>query len=158
MKSVSFELPDSVFSALHKQPSEFVQEMRIAAAVKWYELGEISQRKAAEIAGLSCSEFMDALSRYKTASLSYVPDRLGSDIDTSSLSYVPDRLGSDIDSDSTAVASKSQLSLRQIAALPVEERHRLLVPFIAATAEDFLDPEFAEFPMLEVENCDRGND
>ena len=49
------QLPESVFAALRKDPDEFVQEMRIVAAVKWYELGEVSQGKAAEIAGLTRS-------------------------------------------------------------------------------------------------------
>jgi molecular chaperone DnaK (HSP70) len=48
MKTVSIELPESVFSALRKDPDEFAREMRIAAAVKWYEIGEISPGKAAE--------------------------------------------------------------------------------------------------------------
>ena len=43
MKTISIELPATVFSALRQTPDEFVQEMRIAAAVKWYELGQISQ-------------------------------------------------------------------------------------------------------------------
>jgi len=34
MKTVSIEFTDSVFSALTKEPDEFAQEMRIAAAVK----------------------------------------------------------------------------------------------------------------------------
>lgn len=45
MTTVSIQLPETVFSALRKNLHEFVQEMRIAAAVKWYELGEISLRK-----------------------------------------------------------------------------------------------------------------
>lgn len=40
------------------------RELRIAAAVKWYELGRVSQGRGAEIAGLSRMEFFDALSRY----------------------------------------------------------------------------------------------
>ena len=64
MITVPIQLPETVFSALRKNPKEFVEEMRIAAAVKWYELGEISQSKAAEIAGLTRAEFINALSRY----------------------------------------------------------------------------------------------
>ena len=39
-------------------------DMRLAAAVKWYELEMISQAKAAEIAGLSRAEFIRALERF----------------------------------------------------------------------------------------------
>ena len=52
MISITLNLPETVFSALRKTPDEFAQEMRIAAAVKWYELEQISQGKAAEIAGV----------------------------------------------------------------------------------------------------------
>jgi len=37
--------------------------MRLAAAVKWYKTEQVSQAKAAEIAGLSRTEFLAALSR-----------------------------------------------------------------------------------------------
>jgi hypothetical protein len=53
--------------------------MRIAAAVKWYELGQISQGKAAEIADCSRSEFIDALSRYRVdfmVSPQYIGERV----------------------------------------------------------------------------------
>jgi len=35
--------------------------MRVAAALLWYSQGELSQSKAAEIAGMSRAEFIDAL-------------------------------------------------------------------------------------------------
>ena len=76
MKAVSIELPDTVFSALRKTPDEFVKEMRIAAAVKWYELGEVSQGKAAEIAGLTRVEFINALSRFKVSPFQYTAEEL----------------------------------------------------------------------------------
>jgi predicted HTH domain antitoxin len=76
MQTVQIQLPDTVFSALRKAPDEFVQEMRVAAAVKWYELGEVSQGKAAEIAGLSRSDFIDALNRYKVSVFQYFPEEL----------------------------------------------------------------------------------
>ena len=50
--------------------------MRIAAAVKWYELGELSQDKAAEIAGLTRAEFLSALARFKVSPFQYGPEEL----------------------------------------------------------------------------------
>jgi predicted HTH domain antitoxin len=71
MTSITVHLPDTAFSALRKTPDEFGQEMRIAAAVKWYELEQISQGKAAEIAGLTRAEFIQALSRYQVSPFQY---------------------------------------------------------------------------------------
>ena len=48
----------------------------IAAAVKWYELGIVSQEKAAEIAGLSRADFISALNRLHVSPLQYSPEEL----------------------------------------------------------------------------------
>lgn len=61
---VMVELPENVFSSLRTSPEKFVQEMRLAAAVKWYEIGMISQSKASELAGVSRQAFLEALSRF----------------------------------------------------------------------------------------------
>jgi predicted HTH domain antitoxin len=63
MATLTIELPESAFSALRRSPQEFAKEMRIAAAVQWYAQQQISQEKAAEIAGLSRTEFLDELFR-----------------------------------------------------------------------------------------------
>ncbi|MBA3923801.1 MAG: UPF0175 family protein [Nostocaceae cyanobacterium] len=76
MRTVPIQLPETVFSALRKNPEEFVKEMRIAAAIKWYELGEISPAKAAEIAGLTRAEFINALSRYHVDFMQYTSQEL----------------------------------------------------------------------------------
>lgn len=52
MTSMTIELPETVFSALRKAPSEFVKEMRIEAATQWYAQQRISQEKGSEIAGI----------------------------------------------------------------------------------------------------------
>ena len=62
--SLTIDMPESVFSAIRKSPSEFAVEMRLAAAVKWYEMGVVSQEKAAEIAGLTRAEFIFSLARF----------------------------------------------------------------------------------------------
>lgn len=80
MQTVSIDLPDAIFAALRKSPAEFASEMRIAAAVKWYELGELSQGKAAEIAGLTRAEFIIALSRFKVSPIQYTADELAEEL------------------------------------------------------------------------------
>ncbi len=64
MVNLTFDLPEGALASLHKGPGDFAREMRLAAAVKWYELRRVSQGRAAEIAGLSRAEFIDALGRY----------------------------------------------------------------------------------------------
>ncbi|WP_331456763.1 UPF0175 family protein [Crocosphaera watsonii] len=44
-------------------------------------MGEISQGKAAEIAGLTRAEFINALSRYKVSSLQYTEAELQEELD-----------------------------------------------------------------------------
>ncbi len=61
MQTVTMELPEDVFSTLRRSPDEFAREMRIAAAIHWYSRGEISQEKAAQIAGLDRTDFLMTL-------------------------------------------------------------------------------------------------
>ncbi|MDV3353039.1 UPF0175 family protein [Leptolyngbyaceae cyanobacterium CCMR0082] len=80
MTSITLNLPDTAFSALRKTPDEFAQEMRIAAAVKWYELEQVSQGKAAEIAGLTRADFIQALSRYQVSPFQYTEADLSQEL------------------------------------------------------------------------------
>jgi predicted HTH domain antitoxin len=80
MVQVSIELPREIFSALRQDPAGFVREMRVAAAVKWYENKVISQSKAAEIAGLSRSEFINALNQFKVSPFQYNADEIVSEV------------------------------------------------------------------------------
>ena len=61
---LAFDIDPSVLASVRQDPQEFVRELRLAAAVKWYELERVSQGRAAEIAGLSRAEFIDALGQY----------------------------------------------------------------------------------------------
>jgi hypothetical protein len=66
-RQVVMDLPESAFSAFRVEPAELAREMRLAAGAKWYELGRLSQAKAAEFAGLSRSDFIDALARFNVS-------------------------------------------------------------------------------------------
>lgn len=63
MATVTLDLPADVFSALRRSPEEFGRELRLAAAIHWYSRGQISQEKAASVAGLDRTDFLMALAR-----------------------------------------------------------------------------------------------
>ena len=73
---LTLDLPEDVFSLLRTSPTEFVGELRLAAAVKWYELGMISQGKAAELAGVSRQKFLMALNRFEVSPFYVTPEEL----------------------------------------------------------------------------------
>jgi predicted HTH domain antitoxin len=70
-KTISLKLPLSVFSAFKKTPVEFSEEIRLAAAVKWYEMGRVSQEKASEIAGMNREDFLLALLKFNVSPFQY---------------------------------------------------------------------------------------
>jgi len=76
MKQVVLDIPDSTLSALRQDPKTFADSMRLAAAVKWYELGRLSQERAAELAGLSRRAFLDELGRWGVSAVQSSPDEL----------------------------------------------------------------------------------
>lgn len=80
MTTITVDLPETVFSALHMVPDDFVKEMRIAAAIKWYEQTRISQDKAAEVAGLSRAAFITELSKAKVSPFQMTEDSLKEDL------------------------------------------------------------------------------
>jgi len=65
MQTITMDLPEEVFSALRRSPAEFAREMRLAAAMHWYSRRELSQEKAAQVAGLDRADFLAALARHR---------------------------------------------------------------------------------------------
>jgi predicted HTH domain antitoxin len=74
MIQLTIEMPEGALAALRQDPATFTRELRLAAAVKWYEMRRISQGKAAEIAGLSRSEFIAALGQFGVTPFQYDAD------------------------------------------------------------------------------------
>jgi predicted HTH domain antitoxin len=73
MVHLTLEMPEGVLAALRKDPAAFLSDLRLAAAVKWYEMEEVSQGRAAEIAGLTRAEFLAALGRFRVSPFQYTP-------------------------------------------------------------------------------------
>ena len=45
MMDISIQLPDEIFDSFRCKPQEFVKKMKLAAAIHWYQKGEISEKK-----------------------------------------------------------------------------------------------------------------
>ena len=63
MTEMTLQMDDEVLAALRRSPDEFIRELKLAAAIHWYERGQISQEKAADFAGLDRTGFLLELAR-----------------------------------------------------------------------------------------------
>lgn len=67
MATATIEYPDELLVSLKESADEFSDELRIAAAVKLYELGKLSCGKAAKLAGIDTTSFLRTLGRFKVS-------------------------------------------------------------------------------------------
>lgn len=81
MVTISYDLSPETFAALRLSPKEFAREMRIAACVRWYAQGVVSQGMAAEIAELSRAEFLEELFRRRVPASQVTYEELVDEID-----------------------------------------------------------------------------
>lgn len=61
MTHVDVTVSDGLLAALRKAPYEVADEIRLAAAIHWYQQGRISMARAAETAGMTRAEFLAEL-------------------------------------------------------------------------------------------------
>jgi predicted HTH domain antitoxin len=65
MTQITLDIPDEAFPSQYSSLEALTQAIRLAAAIYWYARGEISQGKAAQLAGLNRKEFLEVLDREK---------------------------------------------------------------------------------------------
>ncbi|MFO0890873.1 MAG: UPF0175 family protein [Isosphaeraceae bacterium] len=81
MPTLSIEIPEETLAALHRSPQEIGREMRLAAAMVWYAQGRISHERAAQFAGVSRIELIDALAAAKLPAFPVDVDELMEEVD-----------------------------------------------------------------------------
>jgi predicted HTH domain antitoxin len=80
MSTLTIELPDEVYETLRRSPSEVQREVRLAAAIRWYAQGLMSQERAAGVAGLDRTDFLRALARERVDAFHVDIDQLAREI------------------------------------------------------------------------------
>jgi len=79
-ETITLELPARLLADYPGTRQEFVQNLRLAAAIEWFREGKISQGKGAEIAGLSRWEFILALGRAQVDLFQGTDDELSEEV------------------------------------------------------------------------------
>lgn len=64
MSKITLSIPDEALMALKVNPEQLGAELRLAAAIKLYELGRLSSGAAAKLAGVPRVVFLSKLADY----------------------------------------------------------------------------------------------
>jgi predicted HTH domain antitoxin len=76
MKTITIEIPEDLPLEVGTSDEDIAREARLALAILWYDRGQISQGKGAELAGLTRAEFIDELGRANVSALQTSVDEL----------------------------------------------------------------------------------
>ena len=80
MSSVPIDIPEATLVALKLDSASAAAELRIAAAMKLFELGRLSSGAAAELAGVSRVAFLAKLSEFGVDTFHQTHSDLASDL------------------------------------------------------------------------------
>ncbi len=75
------EYPDEILISLKEDEKHFLNEVKILAAVKLYELNRLSLGKASKLAGLDKSDFIKVLGEYKVSIFKLTKEELAKDVE-----------------------------------------------------------------------------
>ncbi|MGC9504593.1 UPF0175 family protein [Baaleninema sp.] len=80
MTNITIEFSDKLCAALQLSPDRLGDEIRLAAAMKLYELGKLSSGAASELAGIPKPVFLSKLSDYGIDTFDLTESELAEDV------------------------------------------------------------------------------
>jgi len=81
MSQITLTIPDETLVAMHATPDSFGPELRLAAAVKLFEVGRLSSGAAANLAGIPRTLFLMRLSDFGVATFTQTESELRRDLE-----------------------------------------------------------------------------
>ena len=82
MRELRLSYPDDLEQVVNLTPEEMTAQVLLMAALKMFELGKLSSGKAAELAGMSRAEFIEACGRYRVPVFNYPPEELRAEVES----------------------------------------------------------------------------
>lgn len=80
MSQITLSIPDETLLALRLTPEQLGAELRLAAAIKMYELGRLSSGAAARLAGIPRVVFLTKLADYGVDTFRLTQEQLEQEI------------------------------------------------------------------------------
>lgn len=77
---LQIKYPSELERAVYLTKAEMEQQICLMAALKMFELGKLSFGKAAELAGLSRPDFVEACGRYRVSMFNYPAEEVEAEI------------------------------------------------------------------------------
>ena len=77
---VKFEIPEELLYSLNESKNEFIQQIKLFAAIQFYQKHKLSLGKAAELSGMQKYEFMLTLGKYNIPVIDYPAEELDQEL------------------------------------------------------------------------------